>query len=89
MGQMLAENLSKLLALNFLSQPLPTCVTVSDCCGLSEMDIRNRYKSLNVLPGVHPGEQIIEARTTGKTISFRMLNGLCLAGYCFEDREDF
>lgn len=89
MGQMLAENLSKLLALNFLSQPLPTCVTISDCCGLSEMEIKNRYKSLNVLPGTRPGEAIIEARDTGKTLSFRMQNGLCLAGYCFDDKEDF
>lgn len=89
MKQMLALNFSNLLALTFMSQPLPTCETVPDCCGLSETDIRNKYKSLNVLPGAFPGEEIIEARTTGKTISFRMLNGLCLGGYCFEDEDDF
>jgi len=88
MGQMLALDFSKLLALTYVSQPLPTCATVPDCCGLSETDIRNKYKSLNVLPGVRPGEEIIEARTTGKTISFRMQNGLCLGGYCFDDKEE-
>lgn len=89
MTQLLAENFSKLLALTFMSQQVPTYVTVPDCCGLSETDIRNKYKNVNVLPGVRPGEEIIEARTLGRTISFRMFNGLCLAGYAFEDREDF
>jgi hypothetical protein len=87
MGKMLAT-LSQTLVSHIMSQPLPPCTVVSDCCGLSETDIKNKYNNLIFLQGVQPGEEIIEARTTGKTISFRMLNGLCLAGYCFEDRED-
>lgn len=84
---MLAKNLSDLLVLYIMNQPLPPYEPISDCYGLSEMDIRNKYKDLNVLPGVQPGEKIIEARTSGKTLSFRIENGLCLAGYCFKDRE--
>lgn len=88
MGQMLAEKFSNLLALSVMSRQLPTCVTVPDCCGLSEMDIKNKYSKVNVLPGYKPGEEIIEARMPGRTISFRMHLGVCLAGYVFEDRED-
>ena len=88
MEQMLAEKISKLLALSIMSRQLPTCVTVPDCYGLSEMDIRNKYSEVNVLPGYKPGEQIIEARTPGRTTSFRMRLGVCLAGYIFEDNED-
>lgn len=89
MTDLLAVNLSKMLALTIMSRQVPTYVAVPDCCGLSEMDIKNKYKSVNVLPGVRPGEEIIEVRTPGRTVSFRMLNGLCLAGYAFDDREDF
>ena len=88
MEQMLAEKISNLLALSIMSRRLPTCVTVPDCCGLSEMDIKNKYSKVNVLPGCRPGEEIIEARMPGRTISFRMHLGVCLAGYVFEDRED-
>ena len=88
MTDLLAVNLSKMLAL-IMGQQVPTYVAVPDCHGLSEMDIKNKYKSVNVLPGVRPGEEIIEVRTPGRTVSFRMLNGLCLAGYAFDDKEDF
>ena len=88
MKQMLAENFSRLLALSVMSRQLPTYIAVPDCCGLSETDIKNKYSEVNVLPGYRPGEEIIEARTPGRTISFRMRLGVCLAGYVFEDRED-
>lgn len=86
--QLLAGNLSALLALTIMSQPLPTCTRIPKSRGLSETDIKKRYKEVNVLPGTRQGEEIIEARASGKTLSFQLRDGLCVAAYCFDDRDD-
>ncbi|WP_455671514.1 hypothetical protein [Phocaeicola sp.] len=86
--QLLTGNLSALLALTFMSQPLPTCTLIPKSRGLSETDIKKRYKEVNVLPGIRQREKVIEARVSGRTLSFQLRDGLCIAAYCFDDRDD-
>ncbi|WP_044266686.1 hypothetical protein [Bacteroides timonensis] len=87
--QLLAGNLSALLALTFMSQPLPTCTLIPKSRGLSEIDLKKRYKEINDVPGIRQGEKVIEARVSGRTLSFLLRDGFCVAGYCFDDKDDF
>lgn len=87
--QLLTGDLSTLLALAFMSQPFPSCTPIRKSYGLSESDIRKKYKDVKVLPGIRKGEEIIEIRVPGKTLSFQLQNGLCIAAYSFNDSDDF
>lgn len=85
---LLSGDLSALLALTLMSQPLPTCTFIPKSRGLSETNIKERYKEVKVLPGIRQSEKVIEARVSGKTLSFQLRDGLCVAAYCFDDRDD-
>lgn len=86
--QLFVGNFSALLALTIMSQLLPACTRIPKSHGLTEIDIKKRYKEVNVLPGTRQGEKVIEARAFGKTLSFQLHNGLCVAAYCFNDQDD-
>ena len=82
------KNIPEVLYSFFSELPSITYRAIPDCVGMSEEDISRHYSNLTFLPGFNSGEEFIEIRMDGITITLRMFMGLCLSGCVFNDHEE-
>lgn len=81
-------DLCDLLLLNFFIRPNPAPELAGDHVGLTEKEIRDKYQEVNVLPGLHTEEQLLEIRLADATLTCRInASHICEKAYLFTDDE--
>lgn len=82
-------DLCDLLLLNFFIRPNPAPELVRDHVGLTEKEIRDKYREIHVLPGLHTHEQLFEIRLADATLTCRInASHVCEKAYLFTDDEE-
>lgn len=81
-------DLCDLLLLNFFIRPKPAPELAGDHVGLTEKEIRAKYRDIIVLPGLRPDERLLEIRLADATLTCRInASHICEKAYLFMDEE--